>query len=116
MIRLENLAIGYRTKHAPKVVASGLNADICGGELTCLLGANGVGKSTLLRTLSAFQPKLGGHIYIKGKELDVYTHHDLARLLGVVLTERPEMHNLSVEDLIGLRAFGGLCRKKTVRL
>ena len=102
MIHLDNLFIGYRTKHGPNVVASGLSADIRGGELTCLLGANGVGKSTLLRTLSAFQPKLGGHIYIKGKELDVYTHHDLARLLGVVLTERPEMHNLSVEDLIGL--------------
>ena len=102
MIHLDNLFIGYRTKHGPNVVASGLSADIRGGELTCLLGANGVGKSTLLRTLSAFQPKLGGHIYIKGKELAVYTHHDLARLLGVVLTERPEMHNLSVEDLIGL--------------
>ena len=102
MIHLENLSIGYRTKHGPKVVASGLNADICSGELTCLLGANGVGKSTLLRTLSAFQPKLGGHIYIKGKELEEYADRDLARLLGVVLTERSDVHNLSVEDLIGL--------------
>ena len=102
MIHLENLSIGYRAKHSPKVVVSGLSADIGGGELTCLLGANGVGKSTLLRTLSAFQPKLGGHIYIIGKELEEYADCDLARLLGVVLTERPDVHNLSVEDLIGL--------------
>ena len=102
MIHLENLSIGYRAKHSPKVVVSGLSADIGGGELTCLLGANGVGKSTLLRTLSAFQPKLGGHIYIIGKELEEYADRDLARLLGVVLTERPDVHNLSVEDIIGL--------------
>ena len=102
MIELKGLSIGYRTKHGLKVVADALNADIRGGELTCLLGANGVGKSTLLRTLSAFQPKLDGHIYIKGKELEEYADRDLARLLGVVLTERFDVHNLSVEDLIGL--------------
>ena len=102
MIELKGLSIGYRTKHGQKVVASELSAEIRGGELTCLLGANGVGKSTLLRTLSAFQPKLGGHIYIIGKELEEYADRDLARLLGVVLTERPDVHNLSVEDLIGL--------------
>ena len=102
MIHLENLSIGYRAKHGPKVVVSGLSADIGGGELTCLLGANGVGKSTLLRTLSAFQPKLGGHIYIKGKELEEYTDRELSRLLGVVLTERPDVHNLSVADLVSL--------------
>lgn len=102
MIRLENLSVGYRSKRsAAKVVAAGINADIRGGELTCLLGANGVGKSTLLRTLSAFQPKLGGAIYIKGKELAEYTDRELARIIGVVLTERPDVHNLSVDDLIG---------------
>ena len=102
MIELKGLSIGYRTKHGPKVVAGGLHAELKRSELTCLLGANGVGKSTLLRTLSAFQPKLDGHIYIKGKELDAYPHRDLSRLLGVVLTERPDVHNLSVEELIGL--------------
>ena len=56
-IHIENLSIGYASKHSVKTVAAGISADICGGELTCLLGANGVGKSTLLRTLSAFQPK-----------------------------------------------------------
>lgn len=102
MIQLKDLAIGYRTKRGEKVVAHGINADIREGELTCLLGANGVGKSTLLRTLSAFQPKLGGAIYLKDKELSEYTDKQLARLVGVVLTERPDVHNLSVDDLIGL--------------
>ena len=53
---LTDLAIGYQAKDNNKVVAEHLNATIHGGGLTCLLGQNGVGKSTLLRTLSAFQP------------------------------------------------------------
>ena len=66
-IRLNNLSIGYRGKNGTRVVASGISATIRSGELTCLLGANGVGKSTLLRTLSAFQPKLEGEIMIRNK-------------------------------------------------
>ena len=53
-VELHQLSIGYRGKKNVKTVASGINATIRRGELTCLLGANGVGKSTLLRTLSAF--------------------------------------------------------------
>ena len=85
-IHIENLSIGYASKHSVKMVAAGISADICGGELTCLLGANGVGKSTLLRTLSAFQPKLDGNIYVQGKEIDAYTDKQLSRVLSVVLT------------------------------
>ena len=54
-IHINDLSIGYRTKNDTKLVASHIQARIYSGELTCLLGANGVGKSTLLRTLSAFQ-------------------------------------------------------------
>ena len=64
MIQLNDLCVGYRTKRGSKVVAEGINACIESGELTCLLGANGVGKSTLLRTLSGFQPQLGGSILV----------------------------------------------------
>lgn len=53
-IHIENLSIGYPGKSDVKVVADGICAGINSGELTCLLGANGVGKSTLLRTLSGF--------------------------------------------------------------
>ena len=65
-VELRQLQIGYLSKNNTKTVATDINATIRQGELTCLLGANGVGKSTLLRTLSAFQPKLGGEIFIEG--------------------------------------------------
>ena len=61
-IQLRNLSIGYQTKHSVRTVAEGINGAIRSGELTCLLGANGVGKSTLLRTLAAFQPAIKGEI------------------------------------------------------
>ena len=61
-IQLYNLSIGYG-KHA---VVSDINATLNSGRLTCLLGRNGVGKSTLLRTLAGFIPPIAGNIYIQG--------------------------------------------------
>lgn len=102
MIHLENLSVGYKEKQHVKRVAGPINADIQDGELTCLLGTNGVGKSTLLRTLAGFQPPLEGSIYIQGKELKSYNHKQLAQTLSIVLTERCDVPNMSVSDLIGL--------------
>ncbi len=102
MIHIEDLSIGYREKKKTRVVAEHIQADICAGELTCLLGTNGVGKSTLLRTLSAFQPKLGGTISVQGKDIDAYSDRQLARLVGLVLTEKCDIRNMSVTDLIGM--------------
>ena len=101
-IHIENLSIGYLGKTDVKVVADRINAGINCGELTCLLGANGVGKSTLLRTLSAFQPKLGGKIEIVGKEIDAYTDKELSTVISVVLTEKCDIRNMTVHELVGL--------------
>ena len=112
---LHDLAIGY----PGKVVAEHLNGAIKAGELTCLLGRNGVGKSTLLRTLAAFQPSLEGSVRIeepppaprggrrKGEvedncQLDTLSDKALARLIGVVLTEKPDVRNMTSEELVGM--------------
>ena len=127
-IQLRNLSIGYQTKHSVKAVAAGINGAIRSGELTCLLGANGVGKSTLLRTLAAFQPAISGEIfvvergkrkeerdYLKGNNqpqeyshstfhipLSSLTDKELSKLIGVVLTEKPDVRNMSVRELVSL--------------
>ena len=99
---LQDLSIGYTNKGRERTVATQLNGIINSGELTCLLGRNGVGKSTLLRTLSAFQPALGGDVLLQGKALSSYSDQELSRLIGVVLTEKPHVRNiwgmLSKED------------------
>ena len=101
-IKLENLGIGYRGKHGVKEVASGINASLYAGELTCLIGPNGVGKSTLMRTVCAFQEKLGGNIVIDGKELEAYPDKELSKKIGVVLTHKPQIQNMNVEELVAL--------------
>ena len=101
-IILRDLGIGYTTKHGVITVAEGINGTICSRELTCLLGANGVGKSTLLRTLSAFQPKIQGEIMIEGRDLSDWTDKELSRLIGVVLTEKPDVRNMTVRELVSL--------------
>ena len=101
-IQIQSLCTGYRTGKSSVVVARDMNATIRGGELTCLLGPNGAGKSTLLRTLSAFQPPLGGDIIILGRNLCDYSDKELSKVIGVVLTEKNELRNMSVEDLVGL--------------
>lgn len=101
-VELRQLSIGYRGNKGVKTVATGISATIRQSELTCLLGANGVGKSTLLRTLSAFQPKLGGHIMVGGRDISDYNAKELSRRLSVVLTEKPDIRNMSVHDMVAL--------------
>ena len=101
-VELHHLSIGYRVKNTWRVVAEDINASLEEGRMTCLIGPNGVGKSTLLRTLSAFQPKIGGEILLQGKDLSLYSEKELARLIGVVLTEKPDVQNMSVREIVGL--------------
>lgn len=101
-ITLQQLSIGYPQKHGPKTVACQLDASIEPGKLTCLLGPNGVGKSTLLRTLSAFQPALSGTILLNNSELSSHSSRSLSQLVSVVLTEKPEVRNMTVRELVGL--------------
>lgn len=103
---LQHLTIGYPGRHHQHVVATGLEAAIHAGELTCLLGRNGIGKSTLLRTLSGFQPPLAGDILLPlGSDLSPLTSltdQQLSRIIGVVLTEKPHVRNMTVHELVAL--------------
>ena len=105
-IEIRNLSIGYdaHSKKA-KTVASALNGCLCEGRLTCLLGANGVGKSTLLKTLSGFLQKIQGEIIINNKDIEEYSDKELARLIGVVLTAKPEIQNMTAREMVGIKAL-----------
>lgn len=96
------LTTGYPVKGGEAVVSKNINETLYSGELTCLLGPNGAGKSTILKTLSAFIPPLGGDIEIEGKLLSQYKDSELAKVIGVVLTDRISLTNMTVEDLVGM--------------
>ncbi len=118
---IKDLSIGYGTGATQTVVAAGINATIDEGCLTCLLGANGVGKSTLLRTLAGFQPPLAGQIVIAGRSLTDYSDRELAQTVGVVLTEKPDVRNMTAEALVALgrspyTGFWGNCSAEDRRI
>lgn len=102
-ISTKNLEIGYKIKGGRyNVVHRGLNLNLMQGEVTCLLGLNGEGKSTLLRSLCEFQPALGGEILLMGRDVKSYSAHELALTIGVVLTEKTAAGGISVYELVSL--------------
>jgi cobalamin transport system ATP-binding protein len=100
-----DLAVGYRSRQTLNVILEALNVSVRGGELVCLLGTNGTGKSTLLRTLARIQPALAGPVKIEGRNLQQFTQIELARRLGIVLTERPMVGALSARRLVELGRY-----------
>ena len=102
ILRTENLAIGYQQKKDSKIIASNINLEIEKGKLVTILGKNGIGKSTLLRTLSKVQTPISGDIFIHQKKLNELTEKELSTQLSLVLTERLPESQLTVYELIAL--------------
>ncbi len=102
VLQIENLSIGYGKRKRVKFVCEGLSAKMNAGELVCLLGENGTGKSTLIRTLCGFQPALHGNAFLNGKELSSLSEKELALIVSVVLTDRVIVPNATVKEIVGL--------------
>ena len=102
VLKTKDLSIGYKTKKEMTEVCSNINVELEQGKLIGLVGANGIGKSTLLRTLTRVQPALKGVIELNNKSLEQYTNIELAKTLSVVLTEQIASKNLSVLELVSL--------------
>ena len=98
-ITLEQLSVGYKG-FSP--VVTGINVEIKSGELTCLIGPNGIGKSTLLKTLTGFLPKLGGRLLLDGRDIDLLSQHERAKYISIVLTYKTDVQNLSVAEMVGM--------------
>lgn len=99
---LEKLSVGYRSAGRPVGLIKDIGLDIRMGEVVCLLGQNGVGKSTLLRTLAGLQPPLQGRVSLHGKSLAEMGPAEVGSAISVVLTEKVTAGNLSVEELVAL--------------
>ena len=97
-IQIEGLNIGY----GKTSIAKGLNFSIPKGSLTAIVGVNGIGKSTLLRTLAGIQSPLAGTIKLDGKLLTAYSNAALALKQALVLTTPIATKNLKVAELIAM--------------
>jgi len=102
ILAASNLSIGYKSKKAVVTIAENLNLNLSSGKLIALIGANGIGKSTLLRTITGIQPPLSGNVFLNDKNINAYKPVDLAQNLSLVLTEKLPPSNLSVFELVAL--------------
>lgn len=102
ILSAENLSIGYHQKKDQKVIANEMNLAIQEGSFTAVIGQNGIGKSTLLRTLSNVQKPLEGTVFINQKPSYAFSHQELAKTISLVLTERIPESQLTVFELVAL--------------
>ena len=99
VISLSQLSVGYTLSHP---VISDINLELRSGQLACLIGENGIGKSTLLKTLTGFLPKLKGSLLLGNRDIESFSQRELARQVSIVLTQKPDVQNLTIEEIIGL--------------
>lgn len=102
VLNAKDLTVGYRKGNSTTPVISGLNLSLSRGKLVALIGANGIGKSTLLRTLVGNQPPLEGEVSISGIRIGEISRKDLSLLLGIVNTERTQAGALTVREVVSL--------------
>lgn len=98
----KNLTVGYSKQKEKKEILHDLNFSLFSGEMTCLLGPNGVGKSTLVKAILGQLKPWSGSVLLDGKEIGVYTNEELSKRLSVVLTEPFLPGNMTVGQLVAM--------------
>jgi iron complex transport system ATP-binding protein len=102
VLHTENLSIGYSHQKEKNCIASSIHLTLEKGKLIALVGANGIGKSTLIRTLTGIQKPLLGEVLLHSKKISHYEPLALAKEMSLVLTEKLPPSNLTVYELIAL--------------
>lgn len=99
MLHASDLSIGYMPGNP---LCSGVNLTAARGEVIALVGGNGVGKSTLLRTLAAEMRPLQGSVCFEGRPIERIPRHERARTLSIVATEASMAGALTVRQLVSI--------------
>lgn len=103
LLTTKELTIGHTgRKGEQKVLQKNINVSVESGEIVSLMGQNGVGKTTFIKTISGLLPRLAGDIYYNHTALEELSPNQLARQLSIVLTERPHALNISVLELLAI--------------
>jgi iron complex transport system ATP-binding protein len=105
ILSLRSLLIGYTSGGKKNILLNPLSASARKGEIISVLGRNGVGKSTLLRTLSGLQVPLGGEVFYNNRDIKEYSRREFAQNVGYISTESIKVANMTVYDLVSLGRF-----------
>lgn len=98
MIELRNISLGFGER---RLITSATTRFEC-GKITALLGRNGTGKSTLLRTIASLQQPLDGEVFVGGDSTAMLSSQGLSRRLSFVNTERVDVEALSVYEIVSI--------------
>jgi iron complex transport system ATP-binding protein len=96
LLSAHNLSIGY----GPTLVARGLDLNVKAGSVTCLLGPNGIGKTTLFKTLLGLIPPLSGTIKVGDNDLASIDRQTIARQIAYVPQAQVAEFSYTVLDLV----------------
>lgn len=96
-LTVENLELGYGNR----TVVEDLDLAVPPGKITCIVGANACGKSTLLRSMSRLLAPRGGHVLLDGKDVHRLPAKQLARTLGLLPQSPIAPEGIVVADLVG---------------
>lgn len=89
IMEIKDIICGYGNRK----VVNGISITVESGEILCLLGPNGVGKTTLFKSLLGFLKVKGGKVMIDGQDISKWSRKKLAQFVGYV----PQAHNSSFE-------------------
>lgn len=102
MLKIENLHVYYDAIHAIK----GVSLDVAQGEIVTLIGANGAGKTTILRTISGLEKAKEGKIEYLDKDITSQQAHDVVKIgISQVPEGRRVFTNMSVTENLELGAY-----------
>lgn len=102
ILSLRSVVIGFMSGSRKKTLLPPLNANAGRGELIAVIGRNGIGKSTMIRTLASVQKPLGGDVLYFGEKSGFYSGTELAKIAGYISTEMLKVSNMNVYDLVSL--------------
>lgn len=101
MLETKNLSVGYDKK----VVVKNVEIQVNKGEILCFLGANGAGKTTVLRTLSTLLKTIDGEVYLKNESIDKIDKKELAKKLALVLTNKFSGELTTVYEIVSMGRY-----------
>ena len=123
LIEIKNLALGFNNDSREKVIFENINASASAGELIAVIGSNGRGKSTLLKSIAGLIPIFrkqnsrssdsnntssagtNGQILYNGRMIEAFSHKELSQMISFVASHTERANHLSVKDMLSINCY-----------